>query len=390
MIGMTAFGDVSVVPTTIQSALIPSTSTHYLFKESMTSTFWGRIQNYILNTIVRLLQEIYVDTKMDEMVRKAVDGKYQVLPVKQLRQRATLVLINYNEVIDGLVQLPSNVIGVGGLQIQEPKQLSMDFAHIANNATNGLILFSLGTNVKSETLGDTKILQILNAFERLPAYTFLWKIDLFDISIRVPPNVYIRKWIPQNDVLGHENTKLFITHGGLLSTQEAIFNSIPILGIPIMVDQFMVRQTTEFTFQISNTLPLLIFKNIDRCVERGIAGRINVKAITSDNLYEKLNEMLSNPMYKENCRIASQSFRDQKERPLDRAIWWIEWALRNPNSVALNRGKNLNFIQLQSIDVIGVCTVATLVVIYVVWVLLKIFFTCVCRRRKIGNKEKRE
>lgn len=125
MIGMTAFSDFSVVPPTIHSALIPSTSTHFLFKEDMSSTFWDRLQNFLLNSIVYFLQEVYVDTIMDAMVRKAVDGEYQVLPVKQLRQKATLALINYNEIIDGMEQLPSNVIGVGGLHIQKPKKLSM-------------------------------------------------------------------------------------------------------------------------------------------------------------------------------------------------------------------------------------------------------------------------
>lgn len=81
-----------------------------------------------------------------------------------------------------------------------------DFDNIASNATNGLILFSLGTNVKSETLGTDTILQILNAFERLPEYTFLWKIDLIDISINIPRNVHVRKWIPQNDILGKQSS----------------------------------------------------------------------------------------------------------------------------------------------------------------------------------------
>ncbi|KAJ6646109.1 UDP-glucosyltransferase 2 [Pseudolycoriella hygida] len=370
MIGMTAFSDFSVVPSTITSALVPSLSTHFLFKEQMTSTFFGRLQNFLLNAIVRLLQTVYVDPTMNEMVRKAVDGKYKVLPVEQLRQRASLVLINYNELIDGMVQLPPNVIGVGGLQIEEPRQLSMDFATIANNATNGLILFSLGTNVKTETLGEDRILEVLNAFGRLHHYTFLWKINLLNVTIHVPSNVYIRKWIPQNDILGHRNTRLFITHGGLLSTQEAIYNGVPMLGIPIMVDQFM---------------------NIDRSVEKGIASRMNVRDLTSDTLYEKLNEMLTNPMYKENMKIISKCYKDQKELPLDRAIWWIEWVLRNPNPFGLNLGKGLNFLQIQSIDVISFFTMAFLALAYFSFLLLRKFFILIFRRMKTNaNKDKND
>lgn len=123
-------------------------------------------------------------------------------------------------------------------------------------------------------------------------------------------------------------------------------------------------------------------------MEKGIAGRIDVKALTPDTLYEKLNEMLSNPMYKENVKIIAKCFKDQKELPLDRAIWWIEWALRNPNSFIINRGKNLNFFQIQSIDVIAVLTTITLAFMYVAMLLLKKIVGCVFQRTKNMNKAK--
>lgn len=38
-------------------------------------------------------------------------------------------------------------------------------------------------------------------------------------------------------ILGHPNVKLFITQGGLQSLQEAVYNYIPILGMPFFGDQ---------------------------------------------------------------------------------------------------------------------------------------------------------
>jgi len=36
---------------------------------------------------------------------------------------------------------------------------------------------------------------------------------------------------------GHENARLFITHGGLMGVQEAIYHAVPLLGIPFGNDQ---------------------------------------------------------------------------------------------------------------------------------------------------------
>lgn len=100
--------------------------------------------------------------------------------------------------------------------------------------------------------------------------------------------------------------------------------------------------------------------------------------------------MLSNPMYKENIKTISKCFKDQKEMPLDRAIWWIEWALRNPNSYMVNRGKNLNYIQIQSIDIISVLTVISLVLIYLIWLLVKKILICIFERKTSENKSKKD
>lgn len=68
-----------------------------------------------------------------------------------------------------------------------------------DGATNGFVYMSLGTNVKSKLLPKGVLEMFMDAFADLP-YRVLWKFE--NDSSRVPANVFISKWIPQQGVLG--------------------------------------------------------------------------------------------------------------------------------------------------------------------------------------------
>jgi UDP:flavonoid glycosyltransferase YjiC (YdhE family) len=67
--------------------------------------------------------------------------------------------------------------------------------------------------------------------------------------------------------------KLFITHGGLLSTTETIYHGVPVLAIPIFGDQRL---------------------NTQKIVNSGFGLSLNYKDITQETLTEKLNDLLTN------------------------------------------------------------------------------------------------
>jgi glucuronosyltransferase len=68
--------------------------------------------------------------------------------------------------------------------------------------------------------------------------------------------------------------RLFITHGGLLSTQEAINSGVPVVGIPIFADQR---------------------SNVARIVSFAIGIRLDYKNITTESVMWALKEVLNNP-----------------------------------------------------------------------------------------------
>lgn len=121
-----------------------------------------------------------------------------------------------------------------------------DIDEFINASKKGAVLFSLGTNVRSDKLGADKQKSILEAFAKMSDYHFLWKFETDTLPMKLPKNVFVKSWLPQNDILGHSRVKAFITHAGTLSTHEATWHGVPMIAIPIFVDQVRVNNSIEF------------------------------------------------------------------------------------------------------------------------------------------------
>lgn len=72
----------------------------------------------------------------------------------------------------------------------------------------------------------------------------------------------------------HPNVAVFFTHSGLLSTQEAVHNGVPLLGMPFALDQHA---------------------NLQKCVEKGMAEAVDYTSLTTEIILEKIRKILNNP-----------------------------------------------------------------------------------------------
>ncbi|XP_058463084.1 UDP-glucosyltransferase 2-like [Malaya genurostris] len=349
----------SVSGTYSYSGLIPN----HEFDAPERMSYSERFQNFFYNHYEELLRTYDFLPTLDKLVRKIMpDIPY----VGEFDKDARIILLNSNPVLQYSEPSMPNVISVGGMQIIEPKELPEDLKKIVDRAKNGAILFSLGTNVRSDLLGNKRITEILNAMKKFPQYQFLWKFESDSMPIEVPKNVYIRKWMPQNDLLAHPNLKLFITHGGLLSTQEAVWHGVPVIGFPVFADQN---------------------RNVNYCSEQGVGKRLSIGKVNSEDLANAIRDVLTEKSYRDNMKRLSKVFRDQKEHPLERAIWWVEWVLRNPDSTILqSNGVNLNWIVKYSFDVI----IPLLLIVLAFVVMVRKLVKALVSRRATSLKSKIE
>jgi MGT family glycosyltransferase len=102
-----------------------------------------------------------------------------------------------------------------------------------------------------------------------------------------PENFIVRKYVPQLEVLQH--TDVFITHGGMNSTSEALYYEVPLVVIPQTNDQPMVANRLE---------------------ELQAGYKINPHEVSVKKLQEAVQLILSNSLYRKNAKVISKSFKE--------------------------------------------------------------------------------
>lgn len=227
-------------------AYIPHFAVHYGSEMS----FKQRFHNFLIHLFDVVFRDYVFLPKIQWMTEDIYDRTTPLL--NELEKRTSLMLVNSNPAFDFIESLPPNVISVGGLQVLAPKPLQDDLKLFIEGGKKGSVLFAMGTNFKSSMLSIETQRNIVAAFKTMPSYNFLWKFDKTSIEgIATPKNLKISAWLPQNDVLAHRNVVGFISHCGLLSTHEAYWHAVPIIGIPVYADQKRV-ETLILRLGISN------------------------------------------------------------------------------------------------------------------------------------------
>ena len=161
---------------------------------------------------------------------------------------------------DGSWQPPTNgkpllYTSLGSLFNNWPEFYKMLFPVVKDLDIN--VLCSIGKTIKAEDLGE------------------------------IPANVTTMAFTPQLEVLEH--TDYFLTHAGIGSVMEALYNGVPMMCIPQMDEQILTAKRAE---------------------ELGVASSVMLKPeVTEEKLREALLELMNDPKYTRNAKAMSQEMR---------------------------------------------------------------------------------
>ncbi|XP_066998494.2 UDP-glucosyltransferase 2 [Anabrus simplex] len=271
----------------------------------------------------------------DRMLRKYFGE--DMPPSSELINNISLVFINSHFSINQPRPAVPAFIEVGGLHIKPPQQLPKDIEEYINDAPHGVIYFSLGSMINGSTLPEEKCRAFLEAFRELPQ-RILWKMD-GKVLKDIPANVKTSSWLPQIDVLNHPNVRAFISHGGLHSTEEAVYTGMPVIGMPFFFDQQ---------------------QNIAGLASIGMAYPLDYDSLSKETVLTAVKTVLEDRSYRQNAERLSKLFRDRPQAPLETAIYWTEYVLRHKGAPHLRSAAiDMPPYQYLLLDVIAVLFLVT-------------------------------
>ncbi|XP_014370185.2 UDP-glucosyltransferase 2-like [Papilio machaon] len=298
-------------------------------------TMWEKIIQLKKEHKMRHLARNY--EKINKFLKKVFGA--DIPPVQKLFDNVAMLFLNVHPIWDSNRPVPPGVIYMGGLHQNPIRDLPKDLKLHLDSSKNGVIYFSLGTNVKPSHVPPEKLQAIINVFSRLP-YDVLWKWDNDELPSR-SNNIKISKWLPQSDLLRHPKVKLFITQGGLQSTDEAITAGVPLIGIPLLGDQWY---------------------NVEKYVQHKIGVRIDINSLTEEMFENAIHNVINDKSYRENIVRLRSIMQDQPQSPLERAVWWTEHVLRHGGARHL-RSPAANISWTQYLELELLFTLATVLIL---------------------------
>ncbi|VDH92472.1 glucuronosyltransferase [Mytilus galloprovincialis] len=319
-------------------------------------TFWERM----INTVVYTHQLIKPTMpSFGNLVTKYVPEK-PFMSNSELKNRFLLHIINGDILMDYPIPMASNAILCGGLATGPAKSLTSRIESFVEKSKDGLVLVSFGSIIKK--CPEEIMNKLISAFQKMKDLNFIFRSGDYE---KEDGNILLLPWLPQNDLLGHVKTKLFITHCGKSSVFEALYHGVPMITVPIDFDQ------------ISNAAVIK---------DKAYGISMDILDFSVNELVKNINEVVHNSTFMFSIKNASAIFHSRPQTPSQRAAYWIDLVTKYGSEHFRPVSLDMPWYSYFMVDVYLVYTVGLVFVVYSFKLFLKYCIVLCCRKKNVKQK----
>ncbi|CAL1544433.1 unnamed protein product [Lymnaea stagnalis] len=290
-------------------------------------TFLQRVHS----TLMYLMFTVYNPFISDELVTRFAPEKPH-LTLRELVLRAEVYVFEVDHILDYPRPSMPNVKHVGGSSATISKPLTGDFKQFVEASVNGIAVVTFGGNEIG--IPGHILKRMSEAFQKLDI-NVIWKANMTSPD---PTRIMTSNWVPQNDLLGHPKTRVFVSHCGKNGQYEALYHAVPILCLPIYGDQYY---------------------NTERIRSKGFGLGADIRKITSEDLVHLIKEIASEAKYKTTIQKASKLFKELYQLPMKKAAYWFDHVMKYGGDYMRSSGQEMPLYQFLLLDVMAFLTVVT-------------------------------
>ena len=338
---------------------LPSIEPDIMLEMSNKMTFWERIENLKVwisvtnDPIIELYDQYFLSTYAPE---KPFKKFYDIV------KDSEMFLLNYEILCLDYPRVSApNYQFLGPSTASPVRPLPKDIEEFVQGAEHGLVIVTVGSFKAWQQTWRIMREKMFSAFGHLKQRVIV-QYSLDDNPGNVPENVLILKWLPQNDLLGHPKTKLFICHGGNNGQNEAVYHGVPMLVIPIGVDQLSAGLRVKV---------------------HGYGNFIRDKeTVTSEEVFYMMQEILYNESYSANIKKCSRIVRSMPTAK-ERFVFWVNHILEFGGSHLRPPSLDMPLYQVLMLDIIAFYVLILLGILHLILAVAYVAYRYIIKNAKV-------
>lgn len=334
-------------------------SLHVAAKDFSSLRFYDRLDNTFNDLI-----SYFVHKFINRVVQATLNGHYDDFSFAEFEGDAVLSTSVFPMELDYAKPLIPDLLTFYTV-CPTSKPLPADLLEFVNDPkSKGTLVMAFGHGVRWSGALPSQMSAMEEALDQLTDYRIIWQCDVVDTRPQENRRHIRRvKWLPQTDLLFHERTKVFLSHGGLKSVTESVCAEVPFVAMPQFAEQY---------------------RNAILIVERGLGLMLDKFELSGESVKSTLIEVINNPKYKHNSRKMGQLIRDKPIPGHNYAAFGFEMAARQKQRLNLlhNRGAKLSVIKYFNLDVIISTGGSSLLAAYLLIKLIVTLLHNLCGKQK--------